>query len=89
MQILFCHVVDSAYTERFMGSPNANWKNYAKASVLTRAINMKGKKFLLVHGTADGKSDQRAGHAEVMLRALSFLFHNILQITSTFHSPCS
>ena len=29
--------------------------NYFKSSLLNKALNMSGKKFLLVHGSADGK----------------------------------
>ena len=50
-------ITDSTYTERYMSLPSTsdNFLNYNKASVLNKAVNMKGKKFLLVHGTADGK----------------------------------
>lgn len=49
------YLVDSAYTERYMSSPQKNWRNYVKASVLNKVLNLKGKKYLLVHGTADGE----------------------------------
>jgi len=52
--VFYDYYLDSAYTERYMSSPQKNWRSYAKASVLNKAINMKGKKYLLVHGTADG-----------------------------------
>lgn len=44
-----------------MSLPNEpeSYLNYNKASVLNKAVNMKGKKFLLVHGTADGKKKKR------------------------------
>lgn len=40
-----------------MSSPlrSADYANYVKASVLNKARNMRNKKYLLVHGTADGK----------------------------------
>ncbi|RWS06757.1 prolyl endopeptidase FAP-like protein, partial [Dinothrombium tinctorium] len=46
---------DSAYTERFMGFPTSddNYINYKKADVFRKTVNFKGKKFLLIHGTAD------------------------------------
>lgn len=44
---------DSAYTERYMGLPDANAAGYAATSVLPDAGNMRAHTFLLVHGTAD------------------------------------
>ncbi|GIY16389.1 prolyl endopeptidase FAP [Caerostris darwini] len=46
---------DSVYTERYMQSPSPkdNLINYEKSDVMNKASNFKGKKFLLVHGTAD------------------------------------
>ncbi|RWS30079.1 Inactive dipeptidyl peptidase 10-like protein [Leptotrombidium deliense] len=46
---------DSAYTERYMGFPTVedNFVNYQEADVLHKTSNLKEKKFLLIHGTAD------------------------------------
>ncbi|CAL1284638.1 unnamed protein product [Larinioides sclopetarius] len=46
---------DSVYTERYMQSPSPkdNLVNYEKSDVMSKASNFKGKKYLLVHGTAD------------------------------------
>nr|XP_042895921.1 prolyl endopeptidase FAP isoform X6 [Parasteatoda tepidariorum] len=46
---------DSIYTERYMQSPSPrdNLLNYEKSDVMKQASNFKGKKYLLVHGTAD------------------------------------
>ncbi|XP_014213445.1 venom dipeptidyl peptidase 4 [Copidosoma floridanum] len=46
---------DSIYTERYMGLPTTsdNLNNYEESSVMRRAKNFKGKKFLLIHGTGD------------------------------------
>lgn len=48
---------DSVYTERYMRMPTSrdNLINYEKSDVMKRALHFKGKKYLLVHGTADGK----------------------------------
>ena len=43
---------DSVYTERYMRTPQENADGYAKASVFTRAKDLKGK-LLIMHGTAD------------------------------------
>lgn len=53
MRILFA---DSAYTERYMSVPTSKQtlSNYFKSSLLNKALNISGKKFLLVHGSADG-----------------------------------
>ena len=41
-----------------MSSPlrSPEYANYVKASVLNKARSMRGKKYLLIHGTGDGKS---------------------------------
>ncbi|XP_037957263.1 venom dipeptidyl peptidase 4-like [Teleopsis dalmanni] len=44
---------DSIYTERYMRLPNTNEAGYMNARLSTRAQKLRGKKFLLVHGTLD------------------------------------
>ncbi|XP_076329096.1 dipeptidyl peptidase 4-like isoform X2 [Tachypleus tridentatus] len=46
---------DSVYTERYMQlpSPEQNYLAYEKSSLLKKVANIKGTKFLLVHGTND------------------------------------
>ncbi|XP_024943721.1 prolyl endopeptidase FAP [Cephus cinctus] len=46
---------DSAYAERYMGSPNvtSNYKGYAESDVYIKVENLRNKMFYLVHGTAD------------------------------------
>ena len=47
---------DSAYTERYMGLPtNETMKSYQTSAVMHDIDLMRNKKFLLIHGTADGK----------------------------------
>ncbi|XP_076351079.1 LOW QUALITY PROTEIN: dipeptidyl peptidase 4-like [Tachypleus tridentatus] len=48
---------DSVYTERYMQFPlpEENYLAYEKSSLLKKAANIKGKKFLLIHGTNDDK----------------------------------
>jgi dipeptidyl-peptidase-4 len=43
---------DSAYTERFMRTPQENYRGYDKGSLLQRAENLQGN-LLIVHATAD------------------------------------
>ena len=43
---------DTAYTERYMGTPQSNPKGYAASSVLTEVDKLRGK-LLLVHGMLD------------------------------------
>lgn len=38
-----------------MGMPEKNQQSYFKSDVMHIANNFKGKKYLLIHGTADGK----------------------------------
>lgn len=44
---------DTAYTERYMSTPQANADGYAKSDVLNRLDNMKPGSLLLMHGMAD------------------------------------
>ncbi|GFY75877.1 venom dipeptidyl peptidase 4 [Trichonephila inaurata madagascariensis] len=48
---------DSVYTERYMGTPlpQDNYLGFEKSSLVKKAHKFKGKKFLLMHGTADNK----------------------------------
>lgn len=45
---------NAIYTERYMGLPNLedNLVGYIKSDIASRALNFRGKKLLLVHGTA-------------------------------------
>ncbi|XP_037720430.1 venom dipeptidyl peptidase 4 isoform X2 [Drosophila subpulchrella] len=44
---------DSIYTERYMGLPNTNEVGYDNSRLSTMAVKLRGKKYLLVHGTSD------------------------------------
>lgn len=46
---------DSAYTERYMGSPNVtdNYKGYEEGDLTNYADQLRDKQYLLIHGTAD------------------------------------
>ena len=46
---------DSVYTERYMGlpTPDDNLAAYESSDVTRMADNFRGKKFFLIHGTAD------------------------------------
>nr|XP_022912689.1 inactive dipeptidyl peptidase 10-like [Onthophagus taurus] len=46
-------VLDSYFTERYLGIPSQQFLEYEKADLTKRASNMRGKHFLLIHGTAD------------------------------------
>ena len=49
-------VIDSIYTERYMGQPSEedNLSGYEASSVLPRVGNFTDGELLLIHGTADG-----------------------------------
>ncbi|XP_035208378.1 inactive dipeptidyl peptidase 10-like [Stegodyphus dumicola] len=61
---------DSTYSERYMGTPHPgiNYIGYEKASLLKKASQFKGKKLLLVHGTADDKVHLQ--HSIMFMKAL-------------------
>ncbi|XP_011502782.1 PREDICTED: dipeptidyl aminopeptidase-like protein 6 [Ceratosolen solmsi marchali] len=46
---------DSAYSERYMGSPNvtSNYQGYAEADICNKVEHLRNKMFYLVHGIAD------------------------------------
>ena len=55
---------DSAYTERYMGTPTANGSGYDRGSVLEMASKLNGR-LLFIHGT-----DDRNVHVETTLAAV-------------------
>ncbi|CAH0603285.1 unnamed protein product [Chrysodeixis includens] len=44
---------DTMYTERYMDTPKANPDGYARSDVIRQAEKLRGRKYLLVHGTDD------------------------------------
>ncbi|KAL4715180.1 hypothetical protein ACJJTC_012227 [Scirpophaga incertulas] len=44
---------DTIYTERYMDTPQENPVGYERSDVLALADNLRGRKYLLVHGTGD------------------------------------
>lgn len=50
---------DTIYTERYMGlpTPDDNLEGYRRSDVTAKADKFRGKKLLIVHGTA-GKNEQ-------------------------------
>ncbi|XP_060656606.1 venom dipeptidyl peptidase 4 isoform X1 [Drosophila nasuta] len=65
---------DSIYTERYMNVPEANEAGYAKSRLSTRAQQLRGKKYLLVHGT----SDDNVHYQQSMILAKNLERHDIL-----------
>lgn len=61
---------NTAYTERFMRSPQQNEENYDKTSVLQRASSLQGD-LLLIHGLADDNvhANQSMELADALVRA--------------------
>ncbi|XP_071053526.1 inactive dipeptidyl peptidase 10 isoform X2 [Onthophagus taurus] len=47
------YLYNSYFTERYLGIPSQQFLEYEKADLTKRASNMRGKHFLLIHGTAD------------------------------------
>lgn len=44
---------DSIYTERYMDTPQDNPMGYQRSDLLNLAEKLRGRQYLLVHGTAD------------------------------------
>jgi dipeptidyl-peptidase-4 len=59
---------DTAYTERYMGTPQSNPAGYAEGSVMTHAEQIRGK-LLLVHGMLDENVHFR--HTARLINALT------------------
>lgn len=59
---------DSFFTERYLGFPSQQFLEYEKADLTKRAGNMKGKHYLLVHGTSD--TTVKPQHSMKFARAL-------------------
>ncbi|XP_076304596.1 A-type potassium channel modulatory protein DPP6-like isoform X3 [Tachypleus tridentatus] len=60
---------DSVYTERYMKLPEENYVGYEKANLLKKAGNIKGKKYLLIHGTSD--DNVHIQQSMMLMKALS------------------
>ncbi|GFU48812.1 venom dipeptidyl peptidase 4 [Nephila pilipes] len=62
---------DSVYSERYMQSPKPedNYIGYEKSDVSIRAEHVRGKKFLLIHGTAD--DNVHLQHSMMLIKALT------------------
>lgn len=67
-------LADSIYTERYMGLPETNEIGYAKSRLSTRAEDLRGKKYLLVHGTLD----DNVHYQQAMILAKNLERHDIL-----------
>ncbi|GFT17122.1 venom dipeptidyl peptidase 4 [Nephila pilipes] len=61
----------STYTERYMGTPlpQDNLKGYERSSLIRKAHKFKGKKILLIHGTAD--VSVHIQHSTMFMKALT------------------
>ncbi|GFY74747.1 venom dipeptidyl peptidase 4 [Trichonephila inaurata madagascariensis] len=64
-------VSGSTYTERYMGTPlpQDNLKGYERSSLIRKAHRFKGKKILLIHGTAD--VSVHIQHSTMFMKALT------------------
>ncbi|XP_065361054.1 venom dipeptidyl peptidase 4 isoform X2 [Calliphora vicina] len=65
---------DSIYTERYMGLPSINELGYSASRLSTKATQLRGKKFLLIHGTLD----DNVHYQQAMILAKNLERHDIL-----------
>ncbi|XP_067612885.1 venom dipeptidyl peptidase 4-like isoform X2 [Eurosta solidaginis] len=80
---------DSIYTERYMSLPKLNEVGYLNSQLTTRANRLRGKKFMLVHGTLDDNVHyQQAMVLAKNLERLDILFKQI-SYTDEDHSLAS
>jgi dipeptidyl-peptidase-4 len=75
---------DTAYTERYLGHPDANADVYSANSLLTRAPHLM-RPLLMIHGLAD--DNVLAAHTLQMSRALleAGRPHNVLPLSGVTH----
>jgi len=79
-------IVDSAYTERYMGTPNVtdNFKGYVNSDLTRNVENIDKKMFYLIHGTGD--DNVHIQHSMLLAKALvnkKIMFRQ--QVTKTSH----
>lgn len=57
LNFILIYFLDSVFSERYMQMPwpEDNYAGYQEADVNKKAAQIKDKKLLLIHGTADGK----------------------------------
>jgi len=78
---------DTHYTERYLGTPQANPEGYRQASVLTHAEGLRDRHLLLVHGLIDENVHFR--HTARLVQALveADIDHRLLLYPAERHLP--
>ncbi|CAH0404697.1 unnamed protein product [Chilo suppressalis] len=86
---------DSIYTERYMDTPQANPVGYQRSDVVLAAEKLRGRKYLLVHGTGDDNvhyqhSMQLAKelqHADIEFEQMSYADenHSLMGVSRHFY----
>lgn len=46
-------ISDTMYTERYMDTPQENIDGYRRADLMSQANKLRGRRYLIVHGTGD------------------------------------
>ncbi|XP_068620957.1 venom dipeptidyl peptidase 4 [Battus philenor] len=75
---------DSIYTERYMDTPQANPLGYKQSDLLVAAQNLRGRRYLLVHGSGDDNVHyqhsmqlaKQLQHADIAFEQLSYTDEN-------------
>ena len=83
-------LLDSIYTERYMGLPTAedNLASYMSSDVCSKVENFRNKKFHLVHGSADDNVHyQQSMMLSKALEQADILFHQ--QVMNEFVTVCA
>ena len=64
---------DTIYTERYLGlpTPDDNLQGYRSSDVTSKAADLKGKKLLIVHGTA-GRFHDHWGFVSFLKKCFNF-----------------
>ncbi|CAH0749131.1 unnamed protein product [Diatraea saccharalis] len=86
---------DSIYTERYMDTPQENPVGYNRSDVITAAEKLRGRKFLLIHGTGDDnvhyqhsmQLSKELQHADIPFEQMSYTDenHSLMGVSRHFY----
>lgn len=87
--MIFLLFSDSIYTERYMDTPAANPIGYQRSDLTAAAEKLRGRRFLLIHGTGDDNVHyQHSMQLAKQLQHADIAFEQMVSSISTSSSTC-